>query len=120
AACTAGVMDMLVNASGGSTTGLPAGSPPASFACSGAATSSPCQYAALNGYNGTGRTAGSSNDVLVSFPTSVPGVPVCGNPPVPPCLPGANSIIQVDVVDRVPTTFTALLGASRTKDIISS
>jgi hypothetical protein len=121
AACTAGVMDMLVNASGGSSTGLPAGSPPAAFSCSGAAsTSSPCQYAAINGYNGSGRIAGPSNDVLVSFPSSVPGVPICGNPPVPPCIPGANSIIQVDVVDRVPTTFTGMLGGSRTKDIISS
>src|SRR5581483_302458 len=122
AACTAGVMDMLVSASGGTSTGLPVGSPPAAFSCSGAPTSSPCRYAALNGYSGTGLRAGqASNDVEVRFPTTPPpGVGLCGNPPVPPCIASANSIIQVDVIDRAPTTFTALLSSSATRDIQAS
>ena len=120
AACTAGVMDMLVNAQGGSAGGLPVGSPPASFWCSAAPGAAPCQYASLNGYNGTGRLTGlPSNDVRVSFPGSVPGVRSCASSP-PPCFPGANSFIQVDVLDRVQTTFTGLLSGSRTRDVAGS
>src|SRR6185369_2073571 len=55
AACTAAVMDMLNNVSAGvsNTGGFTTGT---DFDCtsSGAPTSSPCQYAVLNGYNGAG------------------------------------------------------------------
>jgi hypothetical protein len=82
-----------------------------------------CQYASLNGYDGAGRTAGqASNDVLVSFPSSVPGLNVCGPTNPPPCIPSsvANPFIQVTVMDRVPTTFTGLLSGSRTTDVAGS
>jgi hypothetical protein len=124
AACTAGVMDLLSNAvGGGSLGGFPPGSPPASFACSSASGAAPCQYAALNGYNGAGRTAGPSNDVLVSFPGSVPGLSACSPTNPPPCVPTAsvaNPFIEVTVMDRVPTTFTGLLSGSRTRDVAGS
>jgi uncharacterized membrane protein len=56
AACTAAAMDMLNNVSlpatstGGVTTGT-------NIDCSASPTASPCRYAALNGYSGTGLTA---------------------------------------------------------------
>jgi putative Flp pilus-assembly TadE/G-like protein len=126
AACTAGVMDLLSNASGGGGTfgDFPAGSPPASFPCSSAPGAATCQYAALNGYNGTGRTAAPSNDVLVSFPSSVPGLNVCSDTNPPPCIPStttvANPFIQVTVIDRVQTSFTGLLSGSNTRDVAGS
>lgn len=126
AACTAGGMDLLVNAEGSGLVGnFPTGSPPASYWCSsaGGAASATCKYAALNGYDGTGRVAGQpSNDVQVTFPGSVPGVSACGPTAPPPCVPGsvASPFIQVNVLDRVPTTFTGLLSGSRTTDVAGS
>lgn len=125
AACTAGVMNLLANAQGGGTGGFPSGSPPASYACSSASSSAPCQYAVLNGYNGTGRVAGqASNDVLVSFPSSSGSVCVCSSTCGPPCIPPtstvASPLIQVNVLDRVPTTFTGLISGSRTTDVAGS
>ncbi len=125
AACTAGVMDLLANAEGVTTGGFPSGSPPGSFACSGAsgAASATCKYAGLNGYDGTGRVAGqASNDVLVSFPTSVPGLNVCSPTNPPPCVPTSvgTPFIQVTVMDRVPTTFTGLVSGSSTTDVAGS
>src|SRR5262245_47778148 len=63
AACTAGAMDLLVNANTGSTLGgFTAG---ANFDCAATPGAAPCRYAALNGYNGSGATPG--NTVQVSF-----------------------------------------------------
>ncbi len=125
AACTAGVMDLLVNAEGGTAGAFPGGSPPAAYACSSAPSSAPCKYAALNGYNGTGRVAGqASNDVLVSFPSSSGSMCVCSSTCGPPCIPPTTTVayplIQVNVLDRVPTTFTGLISGSRTTDVAGS
>jgi Putative Flp pilus-assembly TadE/G-like len=124
AACTAGVMDLLSNASGQSFGNFPVGSPPASFACSSASSAAVCQYAALNGYNGAGRTTDPSNDVMVSFPSSVPGLNVCSPTNPPPCIPPttsvANPFIEVVVLDRVQTSFTGLLSGSHTRDVAGS
>src|SRR5487761_774773 len=69
AACTAGAMDLLVDATGGLTNqgNFTAGT---AFDCSGSFKTSPapCQYAALNGYDSTNSSPG--NDVSVSFPGS--------------------------------------------------
>src|SRR5438046_1264840 len=53
AACTAGVMDLLVDAQGGATghQGFTNGT---SFRCTAGSTASPCQYATLNGYDSNG------------------------------------------------------------------
>ena len=126
AACTAGVMDLLANASGGGSLGnFPVGSPPASFNCSSASSSAACQYAALNGYNGTGRVANvASNDVVVSFPSSLPGMNVCSSTNPPPCVPATSTVahpfILVNVLDRVPTTFTGTITGRRTTDVAAS
>lgn len=126
AACTAGGMDLLVNAEGSGPVGsFPTGSPPAAYWCSsaGGAASATCKYAALNGYDGAGRVAGQpSNDVQVTFPGSVPGVSACGPGAPPPCVPGsvANPFIQVNVLDRTQATFTGLLSGSRTTDVAGS
>ena len=58
AACTAGAMDLLVNANIGSTLG---GFPGGDFDCASTPGAAPCQYAALNGYNGAGTTPGGSS-----------------------------------------------------------
>src|SRR5438128_1476756 len=123
AACTAGVMDLLANASGQAVGAFPAGSPPANFKCSAAPRAAACQYAALNGYNGSGLVANTaSNDVAISFPASVPGLNACSPTNPPPCIPGtvASPFIQVTVRDRVPTTFTGLASGSRTSDVAGS
>ena len=110
AACTAGVMDMLVNANtGGSYGRFPAGY--TDFDCKDHPTAVPCQYAALNGYNGDGNTPG--NSVLVSFtPTSgIPGID-------PGAIPGSvSSSIRVDVIDHVQTFFSGLLTGHRSQDV---
>ena len=128
AACTAGVMDMLAAASSGITAGgFPSGSPPATFNCSSSTSTAACQYAALNGYNTGGLLSNqASNDVQISFPasSSVPNLKVCSSTNPPPCIPAAarvaNPFILVNVTDRVPTTFTALLSGKGTQDVAAS
>src|SRR5262249_16288194 len=72
AACTAGVMDMLVNANTGSTLGgFTAGT---NFDCASTTGASPCQYAALNGYNGAGTTPGNTVQVNFVATSSIPGI----------------------------------------------
>ncbi len=124
AACTAGIMDMLVNAEGGASLGgFP--SPLADFACSSRSGSASCTYASLNGYSGPGLVAGQpSSDVYVSFPTSLPGsgLPRCSSTVPPPCIPAslANPYLVVNVIDRVPTTFTGVISGSTTTDVAGS
>lgn len=106
AACTAGAMDLLVDANGGATgnQGFTVGTP---FDCSstGNPNSSVCQYALKNGYSGSG-----GNSVAVSFPTSVPGVPSSPNGI-------ASAFIRVDVLDNVQTFFSGLLNGQTTQAV---
>src|SRR6266700_2387747 len=92
AACTAGIMDLLANATGNALGNFPPGSPPAAFQCSANNTAAACQYAALNDYSAPGLTANTpSNDVRVSFPASIPGITP------PPGTLAPTPFIQVDV-----------------------
>ena len=77
AACTAGAMDLLVDAQGGATghQGFVNG---AAFNCTVGSAAVPCQYAAKNGYISNNATPG--NLVSVSFPASVTGVPTTSSP----------------------------------------
>lgn len=112
AACTAGIMDLLANSTGNSLGNFPTGSPPAAFQCSANTTTAACKYAALNGYSAVGLTANTpSDDVKISFPSSVPGItpPPSGLAPTP--------FLQVDVTDRSPTWFAGLVTGSRTVDV---
>jgi putative Flp pilus-assembly TadE/G-like protein len=110
AACTAGAMDLLVDAQG-SGTGHQGFTPGTPFDCtaSGNSGSSVCQYALKNGYNSTNSTPG--NLVSVSFPGSVGGVTP------PPGSMAPTPFIRVDVVDHVQTFFVGLLSGSRTADV---
>src|SRR3954451_24800056 len=53
AACTAAVMDMLLNAQGGTDGGFTNGT---NFDCKTSPLAAPCKYANLNGYSGAGTT----------------------------------------------------------------
>jgi Putative Flp pilus-assembly TadE/G-like len=109
AACTAGVMDMLVNANTGSTLGgFTVGT---NFDCATTPGAAPCAYAALNGFNGNGSTPGSTVQVSFVATSSIPGVD-------PAQIPGlAPNTIQVDITERVQTFFSGLLTGSRTQDV---
>src|SRR5947199_7174505 len=93
AACTAGAMDLLVDATNGATSQGGFNPKSGAFTCSGSASTAPCQYAALNGYNGANTTPG--NDVQVSFPGSVSGVTA------PDATLAPSPFIRVDVIDHV-------------------
>src|SRR5215470_18451624 len=82
AACTAGVMDMLVNANTGSTLGgFTTGT---NFDCATTPSAAPCQYAALNGYDGAGLTPGNTVQVNFVASSSIPGVDPNAIPGVAP------------------------------------
>jgi Putative Flp pilus-assembly TadE/G-like len=108
AACTAGAMDLLVDAQGGATghQGFVNGT---AFNCTAGSTAAPCQYAAKNGYN-----SGTGNLVSVSFPTTVTGVP---SGTVPPASLAPTSFMRVDVTDNVQTFFSGMLSGNRTQTV---
>src|SRR5262245_16616953 len=112
AACTAGIMDLLANASGNTLGAFPTGSPPAAFQCSANSGAAACQYAARNGYSASGLTANTpSSEVQISFPGSVPGyVP-------PPNTLAPTPFLQVDVTDRMGVGFAGLITGQRTVDV---
>ena len=125
AACTAGIMDMLVKTQGGNAGNFPAGSPPGAFSCSSNPGAAPCLYASLNGYSAPGLTASQpSNDVFLSFPASVAGsgLQTCSSTVPPPCIPTsiANPYLVVNVIDRTQTSFSGLLTGNRTTDVAGS
>jgi hypothetical protein len=104
AACQAGAMDMLAEASGMTlaATGFTLGT---ASNCVGSPSATMCKYAALNGYDGTGLVAGTaSNSVSWSFPSSVSGVTAAGTHPY----------LTVAISENVRTYFMALAKASTT------
>lgn len=112
AACTAGIMDILANATGNALGAFPAGSPPAAFQCSANTGVAACQYAARNGYSSPGLTANTpSNDVQISFPGAVPGYTP------PPNALAPTPFLQVDVTDRMGVGFAGLITGKRTVDV---
>jgi hypothetical protein len=128
AACTSGAMNMLSVAAGAN--------PPnpdwigTSFQCSGSTGSGgsnvpnsgfvPCQYAALNGYTSSGLQANKAGtDVSISFPGSFASIPACSNTST---LCSAEDVaatpyMQVNVTDRVQTTFIGMLNGGHTVDV---
>ena len=114
AACTAGVMDLLVDSQGGATghQGFTNGT---AFNCAPGSTASPCKYARFNGYN----SDGTGNLVEVKFPTSsvVPGLPsssIAASAVVP------TAFMQVNVIDNVPVYFSGLLSGRRSLPVRAS
>ena len=114
AACTAGSMDMLVDAQGGATghQGFTIGT---QFNCSSGSAATPCNYAAFNGYDSSG-SATSGNLVTVSFPGSgsVPGLPSSS---IPPSSMVPSAFMRVDVIDNVQTFFFGLLSGQATQQV---
>jgi hypothetical protein len=128
AACTAGAMNMLSVAAGAN--------PPnpnwigtSSFQCSGSGSGggntpnsglAPCQYAALNGYTSSGLQANKAGtDVSVSFPASFGSMPAC-SATSNLCTAedvAATPYMQVNVTDRVQTTFIGMLNGGHTVDV---
>lgn len=111
AACTAGAMDLLLDAENAATgkAGFTPGTP---FDCAATPGAAPCLYAAANGYGSAGLLTGQpSDDVSISFPGTIPGVTP------PPASMAAAPFMRVDVVDRVPVFFAAMLLPSRTEDV---
>jgi hypothetical protein len=138
AACTSGAMNMLSVAAGAI--------PPdpnwigtSLFQCSGSSGSggnvpnsgfAPCQYAAFNGYTSSGLQANhAGNDVSVTFPGSFSSMPTCstGLPPSPSLCAAddrvkdfaiaATPYMQVNITDRVQTTFIGMLNGGHTVDV---
>jgi hypothetical protein len=110
AACQACAMDLL-NSAQGTPTPAPGFTVGTAFNCAGTPGATPCEYAALNGYSGTGLVANTaSNAVDVTFPGSVPDVTL------PPSALAPVPLVQVTVTDRVKTYFTSLLTGSSTQD----
>jgi hypothetical protein len=109
AACTAGAMDLLVDAQGGATghQGFTAGT---GYSCSTGSTDSICSYASKNGYSSDNAAPG--NRVQVSFPSSVIGVTT-----PPSNIAGASPFVRVDVTDNVQTFFFGLLNGSRSQPV---
>ena len=120
AACTSAAMDMLSLASGVAAPDpnwIPSSDDGTTLDCSGTTTSGgnkipnstfpPCQYAALNGYSGSG-----SQHVLVDFPSGLsfaadcPAARVCAADNI-----AATPYVRVTINDTVPTTFMRLVGA---------
>jgi Flp pilus assembly protein TadG len=110
AACTAGAMDLLVDAQGGATgnQGFTLGTP---YTCTTSSTDSVCKYAAKNGYNSNSSAPG--NLVSVSFPGTVNGVTK------PPAGIASTAFIRVDVLDNVQTFFVGLLSGGTTAAVRS-
>ena len=109
AACQAGIMNVLYpTATQGFTPGT-------SFDCAGSPTATPCKYAALNGYNGSGLTANTpSSAVAVSFP----GAPAGYDPSIlPPTSLAPVRFLRVDLTDRVKVFFSPLITGNLTQDV---
>src|SRR5262249_50864721 len=114
AACTAGAMDLLGDATSGSTTlGHFGNSTTAAVAFDCNTTTpnnstshpAPCYFAALNGFNSSlpfGSTA-IGNNVKVDFPSSVSGVTT------PPTTVAPTAFMRVTVTDNSPTFFAGML-----------
>lgn len=111
AGCQAGAMDLLVNATNGSSIGnFP--SPIADFECTARASSAPCQYAAMNGYPSATLAADApGTNVKVSFPATVPGATA------PPTALAPNPYLKVAVTDRTGIYFSGLITGRHTVDV---
>jgi hypothetical protein len=97
AACQAGAADLYlnyVNPSASSAFGLNFSWIGTDYSCSANDPTPPCKYAAMNGYPGSG--------VSVSFPSSVPGVPLTGFS-VP------HPFIKVTITDPVQMSFIKVI-----------
>ena len=125
AACTAGVMDLLVDATNG-LTGLgnfTAGTNPKTINCfttfpnTSSTAPSPCVYAALNGFSSSvdqGSTSFGSN-VTVDFPDPTNAAYQHFN--FAPSKVAPTSLMRVTIANNIPTFFAGLLRGRRTQSV---
>jgi len=111
AACMSGAMDIYA-ASQGASTGNQGFTLGTAFNCSTTSGATPCEYAALNGYNGTNSSPG--NQVTISFPSSDTNV---SSTILPPTSMTSYPLMRVDIVDHVQTFFSGLLTGNQTQDV---
>jgi putative Flp pilus-assembly TadE/G-like protein len=111
AACQAGAMDMLVNATNDTSLGaFP--SPIADFDCASVPDAAPCKYAALNGHTSTTLSPGVAGSLVrVSFPASVDGITT------PPSVLAPTPFIKVNVQDAAPVYFSSLITGNRVQNV---
>jgi Putative Flp pilus-assembly TadE/G-like len=120
AACTAGAMDLLVDAVNGKTNQghFTAGSSPVAFDCNDTTPNpntppvtspSPCVYAALNGFNASisHTSTAIGNSVYVDFPGTVAGITA------PPSTIAPTAFMRVKISDNSPTFFAGMLGLTK-------
>jgi len=112
AACAAGAMDLLLDATNGTTTqgGFTAGT---NFDCNTSPTAAPCQYAALNGYssNIAASSTARGNNVSVLAVGAPPGVTAPSGAVAP------NAFLQVQVKNNMQTFFGGLLTRKSTQTV---
>ncbi|HEX3738406.1 MAG TPA: pilus assembly protein TadG-related protein [Terriglobales bacterium] len=123
AACTAGAMDMLSAAEGATIPNSSWLEAPVDVQCSASGASgttpAPCQYAGFNGYLASGLSAGrASSEVSVSSGSFSDIATDCdGSTSVCAASTTSTPYMQVDVTDRVPTSFIRMLGNIKTVDV---
>jgi Flp pilus assembly protein TadG len=110
AACTAGAMDLLVDATNGTVNqgGFNTSTSANPFDCSTSQTPAPCQYATLNGFGSSiasGSTALGNN---VSFDWS-PTTPAPAGVTAPAATIAPVPFMRVTVTDNIPTFFAGML-----------
>jgi Putative Flp pilus-assembly TadE/G-like len=116
AACTAGVMDMLVLATDGT---MPTGSNFTSgtaFDCFSTSTAAPCSYAALNGFGSTINQSSANSgtlgtNVYVDFPA--PSSVNLSSLAIPDPSVAASALMRVRVTRNNSTWFGAMLGTTK-------
>lgn len=123
AACTAGVMDMLVGATNGS---MPSGAnftSGAAFDCKSTPTAAPCSYAALNGFNSSINQSSANsgtlgNNVYVDFPAKgsvvcMDGTNCLTNLNFPSASVAPSALMRVKITSNNATWFGSLLGTTK-------
>jgi Flp pilus assembly protein TadG len=100
AAAQAGIMSIFDGTNGAGAAQFVA-TPGSSFTCTTTDAKTPCAYARINGFGGS-----ASDTVVVSFPTSAPGVALSASDP--------TNLIKVTISRDVNTTLLRLLGSTVT------
>jgi hypothetical protein len=117
AACTAGVMDMLVLATDGTMPSSANFASGTAFDCSSTPTATPCSYAARNGFSSSINQSSANSgtlgtNVYVDFPAPS-AVNLSSLPNLPPTSVAASALMRVRVTRNNPTWFGAMLGTTK-------
>jgi len=121
AACTAGAMDMLVDYTNGTTSqgGFSVSGTPSAVDCSVVAnqTTSPCQYATLNGFNSSISTTNANNGTMGNNVTFQVNGTAPSGVTAPPTTVAANAFLSVKIIDNIPTFFAGMLRGTTQQNV---